>query len=92
MLKAREGELVTAEHRILELEHTQTTLANELLQVTKTLDEHGDPRRLQRALFELEERHVAALELMGETSEENETLTEQVEALKETLKAMGEAS
>ena len=84
-----EGELGTAEARILDLENTQKQLANELLAVQSAIDTVGDPRRLSRALHELEERHVAALELMGETSEENETLAEQLEALKATIKVMG---
>ena len=89
LVTAREGELGTAEARILDLENTQKQLANELLAVQSAIDTVGDPRRLSRALHELEERHVAALELMGETSEENETLAEQLEALKATIKVMG---
>jgi hypothetical protein len=81
LLRAREGELETSERRVKDLEASQRELANELLAVTAAIDEAGDPRRLAAALRELEDRHVAALELMGETSEENEALAARVEAL-----------
>jgi hypothetical protein len=81
LLRAREGELEMSERRVKDLEASQRELANELLAVTAAIDEAGDPRRLAAALRELEDRHVAALELMGETSEENEALAARVEAL-----------
>ena len=81
LLRAREGEIETCERRIRDLETSQRELANELLAMTTAIDEAGDPRRLAAALRDLEDRHVAALELMGETSEENEALAARVEAL-----------
>jgi septal ring factor EnvC (AmiA/AmiB activator) len=44
--------------------------------------------QLAAELRELEERHGAALELMGETSEENEELRDRIDALKETVNAL----
>jgi chromosome segregation ATPase len=92
LLRAREGELETCERRIRDLEASQRELANELLAMTTAMDEAGDPRLLAAALRDLEDRHVAALELMGETSEENEELAARVEALQETLRAVGNGS
>ena len=70
------------------LEATQRDLANELVAASRLVDEVGDPTQLAAELRELEERHGAALELMGETSEENEELRDRVDALKETVNAL----
>ena len=49
---------------------------------TQLMDEAGDPRQLRAELQELEGRHIDALELMGETSEENEELKDRVQGLR----------
>ena len=87
-LRARESELQMSSTRIGTLEKTQKELADELVRTTRLIDEIGDPRRLASELRELEERHAAALELMGETSEENEELRDRVDALKATVAAL----
>ena len=87
-LRAKESELRIAERRVRALEATQRDLANELVAASRLVDEVGDPTQLAAELRELEERHGAALELMGETSEENEELRDRVDALKETVNAL----
>ena len=64
-LRAKEGELEIAEERVRSLEATQNDLANELVAASRLIDEVGNPEELAAELRELEERHVAALELMG---------------------------
>eukprot|EP00740_Mantoniella_antarctica_P012040 CAMPEP_0181383276 /NCGR_PEP_ID=MMETSP1106-20121128/21258_1 /TAXON_ID=81844 /ORGANISM="Mantoniella antarctica, Strain SL-175" /LENGTH=235 /DNA_ID=CAMNT_0023502895 /DNA_START=1 /DNA_END=705 /DNA_ORIENTATION=+ len=81
-LRAREGELDIAEERVRSLEATRDDLANELVAASRLIDEVGNPQELSAELRELEERHVAALELMGESSEENEELKDRVGGLK----------
>ena len=46
------------------------------------IDEVGNPADLKRQLTALEDRHVDALEMMGETSEENEELKDRVQGLR----------
>ena len=56
----------------------------------RLIDEVGNPEELSAELRELEDRHVAALELMGETSEENEELKERVGGLKAMVDSLTE--
>lgn len=89
-IRAREAELDIAEERVRSLEATRDSLANELVAASRLIDEVGNPEELSAELRELEERHVAALELMGETSEENEELRESVKGLKATVESLTE--
>jgi chromosome segregation ATPase len=89
-LRASDSEVIIANDRIKSLEKTQRELANELMSATRLIDEVGNPADLKRQLTALEDRHVDALEMMGETSEENEELKERTAALKSMVDALTE--
>jgi hypothetical protein len=72
------------------LEATRDDLANELVAASRVIDEVGHPAELLAELQGLEGRHMAALELMGETSEENEELRERVAGLKGLVDSLTE--
>ena len=67
---------------VKQLEASERALSDELVRQTQLMDEAGDPRQLRAELQELEGRHIDALELMGETSEENEELKDRVQGLR----------
>ena len=81
-IRSKEVEITIVQDRVKQLEASERALSDELVRQTQLMDEAGDPRQLRAELQELEGRHIDALELMGETSEENEELKDRVQGLR----------
>lgn len=81
-IRSKEVEITIVQDRVRQLEASERALSDELVRQTQLMDEAGDPRQLRAELQELEGRHIDALELMGETSEENEELKDRVQGLR----------
>ena len=81
-IRSKEVEITIVQDRVKQLEASERVLSDELVRQTQLMDEAGDPRQLRAELQELEGRHIDALELMGETSEENEELKDRVQGLR----------
>ena len=81
-IRIKEVENTIVQDRVKQLEASERALSDELVRQTQLMDEAGDPRQLRAELQELEGRHIDALELMGETSEENEELKDRVQGLR----------
>lgn len=81
-IRSKEVEITIVQDRVKQLEASERALSDELVRQTQLIDEAGDPRQLRAELQELEGRHIDALELMGETSEENEELKDRVQGLR----------
>mmetsp|Transcript_12435 Transcript_12435/g.56085 ORF Transcript_12435/g.56085 Transcript_12435/m.56085 type:complete len:818 (-) Transcript_12435:99-2552(-) len=81
-IRIKEVENTIVQDRVKQLEASERALSDELVRQTQLIDEAGDPRQLRAELQELEGRHIDALELMGETSEENEELKDRVQGLR----------
>ena len=81
-IRSKEVEITIVQDRVKQLEASERALSDELVRQTQLMDEAGDPRQLRAELQELEGRHIDALELMGETSEENEELKDRVQGIR----------
>ena len=81
-VRSKDVEITIVRDRVRQLEASERALSDELVRQTQLMDEAGDPRELRAELQTLEGRHVDALELMGETSEENEELKDRVQGLR----------
>lgn len=81
-IRSKEVEITIVQDRVKQLEASERALSDELVRQTQLMDEAGDPRQLRAEFQELEGRHIDALELMGETSEENEELKDRVQGLR----------
>jgi chromosome segregation ATPase len=81
-VRSKDVEITIVRDRVRQLEASERALSDELVRQTQLMDEAGDPRELRAELRTLEGRHVDALEMMGETSEENEELKDRVQGLR----------
>jgi predicted nucleic acid-binding Zn-ribbon protein len=81
-VRSKDVEITIVRDRVRQLEASERALSDELVRQTQLMDEAGDPRELRAELRTLEGRPVDALEMMGETSEENEELKDRVQGLR----------